>query len=151
MPAGLRERLEEDYKAAMKRRDELAVSTLRMARAEVSRRDLEGKGALDEAGIQAAIRTMLKQRADSSSEFRKGGRPELADKEEKEAAILKGYLPAGLPDEEIEKAVDAVLAATPGAAAKDLGRLMGSVMKSLAGRNPDGARVRALLQKRLAP
>ncbi|MBI4231268.1 MAG: GatB/YqeY domain-containing protein [Planctomycetes bacterium] len=147
----LRERLEADVKTAMKAHDELAVSTLRMARSEISKRDLEGKGPIDEAGVQKALGALIKQRADSAAEFRKGNRPELAAKEEKEAAILKTYLPAEVPDAAVEEAVAAAIAQTGAKSAADLGRAMGAAMKLLKekGGTVDGNRVRHLLSKRL--
>ncbi len=147
----LRERLEADVKVAMKAHDELAVSTLRMARAEIAKRDLEGKGPIDEAGVQKALQALIKQRADSASEFRKGNRPELAAKEEKEAALLKAYLPAEVPDAAVEGAVAEAIAQTGATSAADLGRVMGAAMKLLKekGGTVDGTRVRAIVAARL--
>ena len=146
----LRARLMEDYKSALKAGDPLRVSVIRMVRAEVGKEDLAGKGEVDEAGIVAILRRMVRQREESVREFRKGGREDLAAKEEKERAMLQAYLPAEVPDEAIRAAVEEAVTRTGASGRRDMGKVMGAAMAALKGKGTvDGGRVRALVEARL--
>ena len=86
----------------------------------------------------AVLRTLIKQRRDSVEQFRKGGRDDLADKEEAEIKIIESYLPAGASEEEIDAAVAAAIQETGATSAKDLGKVMKAAMAKLAGKSVDG-------------
>ena len=96
---------------------------------------------LEDADVVAVLRTLVKQRHDSVEQFRKGGRNDLADKEEAEIKIVESYQPAAASDEEIDAAVTAAIVETGATSAKDLGKVMKAAMAKLAGKNADGKRV----------
>ena len=118
------EQIEKHLVAAMKAREELRLSVLRMAKAALVNKKVElGKPVGDPEAL-AVLRTLIKQRRDSVEQFRKGGRDDLADKEEAEIKIIESYLPAGASEEEIDVAVAAAIQETGATSAKDLGKVM---------------------------
>ncbi|MCZ6789871.1 MAG: GatB/YqeY domain-containing protein [Chloroflexi bacterium] len=145
----LREQLVEELKAAMRQRNELLVSTLRLLRADIQNREIELRKPLDDAGVLAIISKQVRQRQESIEAFRKGNRPEMADREEAEMAILQEYLPEQLPREEVEalaaKVIEEVGAAGPG----DLGKVMGPLMQQVRGK-ADGGEVRSIVSELLS-
>jgi uncharacterized protein YqeY len=143
------EKVEKDLVAAMKAREELRLSVLRMAKTALKNKQVElGKPLTDDQAL-AVLRTLVKQRRDSIEQFRKGGREDLASKEEAEAAILQSYLPAEASDEEISAAVAAAIAETGASGPQDLGKVMKAAMARLAGKNADGKRVNQMVRARL--
>lgn len=134
----LAEKIEKDLVGAMKAREELKLSVLRMAKTALKLKQVEMSKPPDDAQTVAVLRTLVKQRHDSVDQFRKGGREDLAAKEEAEIKILETYLPAAASDEEIELAITAAIAETGASGAKDLGKVMKAAMANLAGRNADG-------------
>ncbi|HET9176733.1 MAG TPA: GatB/YqeY domain-containing protein [Terriglobia bacterium] len=143
------ERVEKDLVAAMKAREELRLSVLRMAKTALKHKQVElGKALSDDEAI-AVLRTLVKQRRDSVEQFRKGGREDLAAKEEAETEILQTYLPAEASDEEIGSAVAAAIAETGAGGPQDLGKVMKVAMQKLAGKNADGKRVSQTVRTRL--
>ena len=108
----LAERLRQDMVAALKGKQELRLSTLRMALAAVKYKEVERRGPLDDPGIMQVLATLIKQREDSAEQFTAGGRPELAAKERGEIAILNEYLPQLVSDADIDAAVRQAIAAT---------------------------------------
>ena len=135
------EQVEKDLPAAMKAQEALKLSVLRMMKAALKNKQVELGKPLDDAQAVAVLRTLVKQRHESVEQFRKGGRNDLADKEEAEIKIVESYLPAAATEEEIDAAVVAAIAETGVAGSKDLGRVMKTAMAKLAGRNVDGKRV----------
>jgi len=135
------ERVERDLVAAMKAREELRLSVLRMTKSALKLKQVELTRPLEDSEALAILRTLMKQRHESAEQFRKGGREELAAKEEAEIKIVEEYLPAAASDEEIAAAVTAAIAETGAAGAKDLGKVMKAAMAKLAGKNVDGKRV----------
>ncbi len=135
------EKVEKDLVEALKAQEALRLSVLRMMKAALMNKKVELGKALDDAEAVAVLRTLAKQRRESVEAFRKGGRDDLADKEEAEIKIVEGYLPAAASDEEIESAVAAAIAETGASTAKDLGKVMKAAMAKLAGKNADGKRV----------
>jgi uncharacterized protein len=133
--------IEQDLIAAMKSRDELRLSVLRMVKSALKLKQVELTRALEHSEALAVLRTLVKQRRDSAEQFRQGGREELASKEEAEIKIIEEYLPAAATDEEIEAAVSAAVAESGASSAKDMGRVMKAAMAKLAGKNVDGKRV----------
>ena len=143
------EQVEKDLVAAMKAREELRLSVLRMAKTALKNKQIElGKPLTDDQAF-AVLRTLLKQRRDSVEQFRKGGREDLATKEEAESEILQAYLPAEASDEEIGAAVAAAIEETGASGPQDLGKAMKAAMSRLAGKNADGKRVSQMVRAKL--
>ncbi len=148
---GLRERLDADLKAAMKEKDELKLSVVRMLKSAVRYREVEGEKAvtLDEAGILQVVATEIKRRRDSVEQYRAGKREDLARKEEAEIAILQGYLPAQLSEAELRAKVDEVVARVGAKGPKDMGAVMKALLPEVQGR-AEGKAVSDLVKQRLA-
>jgi hypothetical protein len=144
------EQVDKDLVAAMKAREELRLSVLRMAKAALMNKKIELGKALGDAEALAVLRTLIKQRHDSVEQFRKGGREDLAQKEEAEIKIIETYLPAGASEEEIDAAVAAAIQETGATSAKDLGKVMKAAMGKLAGKNVDGKHVNEKVRAKLA-
>jgi uncharacterized protein len=145
----LRERLDDDLKKAMRARDEVGLSVIRMIRSVVKNREIDQKKSLDDAGIVEVIGTLVKQRRDSIRMFRDAGRDELVAKEENELALLLDFLPVQLTAEEIEQIVSAAMASTGAVGMKDMGALMKAVIPQVAGR-ADGSLVSRIVKDKLS-
>ena len=135
--------------AAMKAKDALRLAALRMLKAALMNKEVERGHALDDTESRQVVSSLVKQRRDSIDQFLKGGRKDLADKETAEIAILESYLPAAVDAGALEQAVDAAIASTGAASAKDMGRVMKAVMAALAGQTVDGKAVNELVRKKL--
>ena len=148
---GLRERLDADLKAAMKVKDELTLSVVRMLKSAVKYREVEGPKAvaLDDAGILQVVATEIKRRRDSVEQYRAGGREDLARKEEAEIVILQAWLPAQLSRAELEAKVDQVVARLGAKGPKDMGAVMKALLQEVQGR-AEGKAVSDLVKQRLA-
>lgn len=130
-------------------KDELKTSVLRMLKAEVLKIQTDGTGTeITEELIQNLIQKMVKQRKDSVEQFTQGGRPELAEKEEKEIALLMGYMPAQMSEEDVRAEVKATKAALGITDKSGLGKLMGALMGKLKGK-ADGAMIKKLVEEAL--
>ncbi len=145
----LRERLNEEVKAAMKAREQQRLDALRLLLAAVKQREVDERITLDDAGVVSVVEKMIKQRRDSIAQYEKGARQDLADRERYEIGVLESYLPQQLTGPEIEAIVNEALAATGAKAASDIGKVMGLVKPRVAGR-ADMGRVSALVRARLA-
>jgi uncharacterized protein YqeY len=141
--------VEKDMVAALKAKQELKLSVLRMMKAALMNKKVELGRPVEDAEALAVLRTLVKQRHDSVEQFRKGGRKDLADKEEAEIKIIETYLPAAASEEEIDAAVAAAIDETGATSAKDLGKVMKAAMAKLAGKNADGKRVIEKVRSRL--
>jgi uncharacterized protein len=134
----LREQFSEALKQAMRDRDTLAVSTVRLILARLKERDIEARpkgnaeGIADPA-IQSMMQGMIKQRRESIELYEKGNRPELAEKERGEIAIIERFLPKAMSDTEAEAAIKDVIAATGAASIKDMGKVMAALKEKYAG------------------
>jgi len=149
--ASLKERIDSDLKEAMRSKDELGTSVLRMLKSAVKYKEVEPGGhALEDAGVLAVIQTLIKQRRDSVEQFRAGGRPELADKEEREIARLQSYLPAQLSPDELRAEVRAAVAQVGAKGPKDMGAVMKAVMPRVQGR-AEGKAVSDAVKAELTP
>jgi uncharacterized protein len=134
MPS-LKERIDQDLKEAMRQKQELTTSVLRMLKSAVKYKEVEpGAKALDDAGVLQVISTLIKQRRDSVEQFRAGNRSDLADKEEKEITLLQAYLPKQLSPEELLAEVKAAVAATGARGPKDMGAVMKALLPKVQGR-----------------
>jgi uncharacterized protein YqeY len=128
--ATIRERLDADLKDAMRAKDELKTSVIRMAKSAIKYKEVEGTNkVLDEPGILNVLTTMLKQRRDSIEQYKAGNRADLAEKEEKEIVIIQQYLPQQLSAAELTAEVQKAIAQAGAKGPKD----MGAVMKVLSG------------------
>jgi uncharacterized protein YqeY len=144
----LMEKINEDLKEAMKAKDEQRLSTLRMARSALKNKEIDVRQPLTDDEAVAVIRTMVKQYRDALADFTASGRQDLADRQTAEIAILEAYLPAAMPEAELE-AVCAKVIKDMGATQKDMGKVMGAVMKEVDGR-ADGGAVRTIVQRLLS-
>ncbi len=150
MPS-LKERIDADLKEAMRSKDELGTSVLRMLKSAVKYKEVEPGGhALEDAGVLAVIQSLIKQRRDSVEQFRAGGRPELADKEEKEIAKLQSYLPAQMSADELRAEVLAAIAQVGAKGPKDMGAVMKALMPKVQGR-AEGKAVSEAVKSELQP
>jgi hypothetical protein len=143
------EQVEKEMVAAMKAKEELKLSVLRMVKAALVNKKIELGKPLGDPEAIAVMRTLVKQRRDSVEAYRMGGREELAQKEEAEIKIIETYLPAAASEEEIEAAVAAAISETGAAGPKDIGKVMKSAMAKLAGKHPDGKRVNEKVRAQL--
>ena len=134
---------------SMKAKDQAKLVPLRMLKAALTNREVERGRALDENEARQVVSALVKQRRDSIEQFLKGGRKDLADKETAEIAILEAYLPAAVDAADLERSVDAAIASTGAASAKDLGKVMKAVMADLAGKTVDGKVVNELVRRKL--
>lgn len=146
---GLVGQIDKDLQAAMKAQEALRLSVLRMIKTALKNKQVELQKQLEDSEVLAVLRTLVKQRRDSVEQFRKGGRDDLADKEEAEIKIVERYLPAAAGDGEIEAAVAAAVAETGAAGPKDFGKAMKAAMARLAGKNADGKRVSEIMRAKL--
>lgn len=147
----LRQRLDEDLKNAMRARDQVRMDTLRGLKSAIKYKEVEGGEAksLSDDDILKVITTLVKQRRESAEQYRAGGRPELAEKEDREVGILQHYLPAQLSEEEIASIVDQAVQETGASSPKDMGAVMKVVLPRTTGR-ADGKAVSEAVKKRLS-
>jgi len=134
----LREQFTDALKQAMRDKDQLAVSTVRLILARLKERDIEvrSKGnteGIADPDIQSMMQQMIKQRRESIELYDKGGRPELAEKERGEIAIIERFLPKAMSDEEAEAAIKGVIAAAGASSVKDMGKVMAALKEKYAG------------------
>ena len=145
----LREQLNEALKGAMKAREQEKLGALRLLLAAVKQREIDERITLDDAGLVSVVEKMIKQRKDSISQFEKGARQDLADKEKFEIAVLEAYLPQQLSQAEVDAIISEALSATGAKSAADMGKVMAAVKPRLAGR-ADMGKVSALVKGKLA-
>lgn len=145
------ERITADLTAAMKAQDAPRTSVLRMAKSALKNKEIDKKAPLDEAEAGKLLQTLVKQREESAAQYRGGGRPELAEKEEAEIVVLRSYLPQGASDAEVAAAVEQAIAETGAKSMKDMGAAMKVALAALAatGKTVDGKAVSDAVRKRL--
>ena len=144
----LRDRINDELKNAMRAGDSRRRDALRLLTAALKQKDVDERKTLTDADVVAVIDKMIKQRRDSISQFEKGGRSDLADKEQFEISVLEAYMPAAMGDDEVDAAIAAAIAETGAKAPSDMGKVMGPLKAKLAGRADMGkvsARVKAKL------
>ena len=135
----LSDQLQKDLVAAMKAKDEARLSAIRMIKTAVQKAAVaDPSKPLTEAAEQQILKSLVKQRVEAAEMFRKGGREELATKEESERVIIESYLPASATDEEIDAAVTAALSETGATSAKQMGIVIKAAQAKLAGKTVDG-------------
>jgi uncharacterized protein YqeY len=147
----LAERIQNDLTQAMKAKDELRLSVLRMMKSAIKNKEIEKIRPLDDAESLQVLNTLVKQRRESVEMFAKGGRQDLAEKETKEIAIIETYLPAGASQAEMDAAISAAIAETGANSPKQMGAVIKVARAKLEGKTVDGKalsdRVRDLLSK----
>jgi uncharacterized protein len=135
----LKDKLQQDMKAAMRAGEKRNLAVIRLINAAIKQREVDERIELDDAQVTAAIDKMAKQRRESIEQYEKAGRDDLADQEKFELEMLKSYLPEQLGEAEIEAMIEAAIAATGASSIKDMGKIMGQLKPQLAGRADMGA------------
>src|SRR5258706_726314 len=145
----LLERIQTDLVAAMRAKDEARLSAIRMIKTALKKHEVDSMKPLDEATELQLLNKMVKQRREAADMFRKGGRPELADKEDAELKLIEGYMPSAPSEEEIDAAISAALAETGATSAKQMGLVMKAAQAKLAGKRVDGRALREKVKAKL--
>jgi uncharacterized protein len=146
----LLERLQTEMVAAMKAKDEARLGALRMVKAALKKHEIDSMKPLDEPTEMRVLETLIKQRRESAEMFRKGGREDLAAKEDAELALIETYMPASATDEDLERAVSDAITETGATSAKQMGQVMKAVQAKLAGRRVDNKAVSEKVRSKLA-
>jgi len=132
--ANLKERIDSELKDSMRAKNELSTSVLRMLKSAIKYREVEpGGGPLDDAAVRQVVATLIKQRRDSVEQFRAGNRPELAEKEEKEIALLQAFLPKQLSAQDLAAEVKSAILAAGAKTPKDMGAVMKILIPKIQG------------------
>ena len=134
----LLDQIQKDMVAAMKGHEELRLDALRMIKTALKKHEVDSMKPLDEASELQVLSTLVKQRHESADMFRKGNRPELAEKEEAELKIVESYMPSAPSEAEVEAAIAAAISENPGATLKQMGVVMKAAQAKLAGKRVDG-------------
>jgi uncharacterized protein len=145
----LLEQLQKDLVAAMKAREEAHLSAIRMIKTALQKARADSPKPLDDTAEQQILKSLVKQRIDAAEMFRKGGREELAVKEEAEKKIIESYLPAPASEEETLAAINAAIEETGATSAKQMGLVMKAVQLKLAGKTVDGKFISEKVKARL--
>jgi uncharacterized protein YqeY len=143
------ERIQADTTAAAKAQDRERLGTLRLVLDALNKEAKEARGALDEQREVAVLKRERKRRVEAAEAYRKGGRDEAAASEEAEAAVIEGYLPTEISDDELEALIADALSETGAASQKEMGKVMAAVMAKAGGR-ADGRRVSELVRSKLS-
>src|SRR5271157_4755653 len=146
----LSEQVQKDMVDAMRKREELRLSTLRMVKTALKNKEIDKRAPLDEKEELQIFSTLIKQRKDSIEAFEKGNRPELAKKEAEEITIIEAYMPKALDEADIVAAVKATIAEMGSPTMKDMGTVMKNVMAKFGGARVDGKLVSDTVKKELA-
>jgi uncharacterized protein YqeY len=146
---GLKDRITDDMKAAMRARQAERLSAIRMLLAAIKQREVDSRAEADDAAVLSIVEKLIKQRKDSIAQFEAGGRADLVAKETAEVNVLTEYLPQQMSEAEVTAAIDAVVAEVGVTGPAAMGKVMGLLKPRLAGR-ADIGQVSALVKKRLA-
>jgi len=146
----LAEKIQTDIVVAMKARDDFKLSVLRMVKAAIQLKEVEKLRKLDDTESIQLLQTILKQRKESIDQFTKGNRPELAEKETKEAALIEQYLPAGASAQEMDAAIAKAIAETGANSIKQMGAVVKSAKAAREGKAVDGKVLSDLVRERLS-
>jgi uncharacterized protein len=144
------DRIEKDLTAAMRDKEELQLSVLRMVKSALKYKEIEKKRALDDLESLQVLQTLVKQRRESIDQFTRGGRKDLAEKEPKEIKIIEEYLPLAPTDEEIHRAVEDAIAAEGADSLKQMGAVVKAARARLEGKNVDGKVLSDKVRERLS-
>jgi uncharacterized protein YqeY len=146
---GYIERIQSDLTAAMKQKDELRLSVLRMMKSALKNKEIEKVRPLDDLESLQVLQTLVKQRRESIEQFTKGGRNDLAEKEAKEIKIIEDYLPAAPSDEEIHRAIEAAIGEAGADSLKQMGAVVKAARARLEGKAIDGKVLSDRVRQRL--
>jgi len=146
----LADKIQSDIVTAMKAKDDFRLNALRMVKAAIQLKEVEKIRKLDDNESIQLLQTLLKQRRESIEQFTKGGRPELAEKEQKEAAIIAGYLPEGASAAEMDTAISKAMAETGANSIKQMGAIVKAAKSYLEGKTVDGKALSELVRERLS-
>jgi uncharacterized protein len=146
----LSEKIQKDLVHAMRAKEELRLSVLRSIKSAIQYKETEKIRALDENESIALLQTLVKQRKESIDQFTKGNRPELADKETRELAIIETYLPAGASESEMDAAIAKAMAETSATSIKQMGAVVKAAKAALEGKTVDGKALSDRVRSRLS-
>ena len=144
------ERIQNDLTVAMKEKDELRLSVLRMVKSALKHKEIEKIRPLDDLESLQVLQTLVKQRRESVDQFTKGGRNDLAEKERKEITIIEAYLPAAPSDEEIHRAIETAIAEESADSLKQMGAVIKAARAKLEGKAVDGKLLSDKVRERLS-
>lgn len=146
----LLDKINEKLKSSIKAKDETRNNTLRQIKTSVMNTEIKKGKTLTDEEIQEVIFSLVKSHNESIESFKKGGRMDLVDKEERELSILKTYLPEPLSDEDLTKLIQETIKETSASSIKDIGKVMGKIMPKVKGR-VDGSKINITVKKLLEP
>lgn len=146
----LSEQVQKDIIAAMKTKNELRLSVLRMIKSALQLKEVEKKRPLDGAESIQLLQTLAKQRKESIEQFAKGGRQDLVDKETNELKVLESYLPAGASQEEMDAAIEKAINEVGATTIKQMGAVVKAAKEQLTGKAVDGKALSDRVRERLA-
>ena len=144
------DQINRDLTEAMKAKEAERLSAIRMIKTALKMRETELPGAVDDAEALKVLTTLLKQRRDAAEQYRAGNREDLAQKEEREAAIIQTYLPASASAEEMSRTVDETIRELAATSMKDMGAVMKAVRTRLEGKTIDGKALSDLVKAKLS-
>jgi uncharacterized protein len=144
------DRIQKDLVSAMRDKDELRLSVLRMTKSALKHREIEKMRPLDDMESLQVLQTLVKQRRESIEQFRKGGRNDLAEKEAKEIAVIETYLPAAPTDAEMHSAVEEAISESGADSLKQMGAVVKAARAKLEGKAVDGKALSDRVRERLA-
>jgi uncharacterized protein len=144
------EQIQKDMIDAMRAREELRLSTLRMVHSALRNKEIDKRSKLEDPETLAVLSTLIKQRKDSIEQFTKGNRPELAEKEAKEIVIIEAYMPKFVSEADVVAKVKETIAEMGSPTMKDMGNVMKATMAKFAGARVDGKLVSETVKKELA-
>jgi uncharacterized protein YqeY len=147
----LLDQIQRDMAAAMKAHQAPRLDGLRMIKAALQKHQIDSMKPLDTASELQVLNTLTKQRRESADMFRKGGRPELADREEAELKLIESYMPSAPSEEEIGAAIESAIAETGVSSQKQMGLVMKAAQAKLAGKRVDGKALSDRVRAKLAP
>ena len=146
---GIKEQLKNDMKEAMKAKDKVKLSTIRMIMSLIKNAEIDKRGELTDEEIIGLLQKYAKQRKESIEMYEKGGRQDLVEKEKAELAIVESYLPEQLDENEIKNIVKSTIEEVGASSVKDMGKVMKAVMPKLRGR-ADGSVVNRIVKELLS-
>jgi uncharacterized protein len=144
------DQLQKDLLVLMKAKDEARLSAVRMLKAALMKEKVDSMKPLDEAAEMKVLSSIVKQRQDAADMYRKGGRPEQAEKEEAERRVIESYMPAAATDSELDAAIAEALAETAATSSKQMGLVMNAVKAKLTGKRVDGKLLSGKVKEKLS-
>ena len=144
------DRIQKDMVEAMKAKDETRLNTVRMIKTALKKHEVDSMRPLDEATEMQVMNTLMKQRREAADLYRKGGRADLAEKEDAELKLIEAYLPSAPSEDELNAAVEAALSETGATEAKQMGIVMKAAQAKLAGKRVDGRVLSERVKSRLS-